>query len=191
MAIQHGQAIFNLSASFHVTEESFDHQDPMPEGLPQPEDLPSFAEQYAAWGKTMGDDWLHNRPFDSRNCDWGPRDRLRNLPPHQRIWLRADGTLPDDPVLHACLVTYVSDMTLLDTSLLPHGSGYFDPKVMMASLDHAMWFHRPFRADDWLLYAQETPSAHGARGFARGSIFTRDGSLAVSVVQEGLVRRIR
>jgi acyl-CoA thioesterase-2 len=99
--------------------------------------------------------------------------------------------LPDDPVLHACVVTYASDMTLLDTSLLPHAVGALDDEIFMASLDHAMWFHRPFRADDWLLYAQDTPSASGGRGLARGSIYTRDGVLAVSVVQEGLIRVMR
>ncbi len=104
------------------------------------------------------------------------------------MWLRADGQLPDDPVLHTCIVTYASDMTLLDTTLLPHGVGGVGQDVVMASLDHAMWFHRPFRADQWLLYDQESPSASGARGIARGSIFTHDGHLAVTVVQEGLIR---
>jgi len=106
------------------------------------------------------------------------------------VWLRADGRLPDDPTLHACIVTYASDMTLLDTTLLPHGLNWTD-NVQMASLDHAMWFHRPFRADDWLLYDQHTPTTSHARGLATGSIFTSDGQLAVSVVQEGLIRRER
>ena len=101
--------------------------------------------------------------------------------------MKATGRLPDDPVLHACVLTYASDMTLLDTALLPHGLGPVD-NVFMASLDHAMWFHRPFRADEWLLYAQDTPSASGGRGFARGDVFTADGKLAVTVVQEGLIR---
>src|SRR5690606_35639430 len=107
--------------------------------------------------------------------------------PRQQVWLRADGQLPDDPVLHACVLTYASDMTLLDTTTLPHGLGVHDPSVMMASLDHAMWFHRPFRADEWLLYDQETPTTAGSRGLAFGFIFTREGKLAVSVVQEGLL----
>ena len=109
----------------------------------------------------------------------------------QRVWLRGDGKLPDDPTLHACIVTYASDMTLLDTTVLPHGVAWDDDRVQMASLDHAMWFHRPFRADDWLLYVQDTPSGSNARGFAQGSIFTHDGHLAVSVVQEGLIRVVR
>ena len=126
-------------------------------------------------------------PFDLRNCDWSPTDREGPLPPYQRIWLKATGVLPDDPVLHACALTYASDMTLLDTALLPHGLGPID-NVFMASLDHAMWFHRPFRADEWLLYSQDTPTASEGRGLGRGLIFTADGRLAVSVVQEGLIR---
>jgi acyl-CoA thioesterase-2 len=111
------------------------------------------------------------------------------LPPRQQLWIKADGELPDDPLLHACIVAYESDFTLLDTALLPLAiRSWNDGSTMMASLDHAMWFHRPFRADDWLLYDQDSPTAYGARGFARGQIFTRDGRLAVSVVQEGLIR---
>ncbi|WP_334142227.1 acyl-CoA thioesterase II [Rhabdothermincola sp.] len=191
VAIQHGRAIFNLQASFHVAEAGFDHQAPMPTDLPDPESLPDFKQRWAAWAELMGDDYHRDRPIDTRNCDWEPADRTRPLPPYQRVWLRADGVLPDDPVLHACVVTYASDMTLLDTSLLPHAVGALDDEIFMASLDHAMWFHRPFRADDWLLYAQDTPSASGGRGLARGSIYTRDGVLAVSVVQEGLIRVMR
>jgi acyl-CoA thioesterase-2 len=191
VAIQHGRAIFNLSASFHVAEESFDHQDPMPEGLPDPEDLPSFRQQLSGLDPELAAELTEEMPFDQRNCDWTIADRHTPLPPYQRIWLRADGVLPDDPVLHACVLTYLSDMTLLDTTLLPHGTAFSQGAVIMASLDHAMWFHRPFRADEWLLYSQRTPSASGARGFATGSFFTRDGRLAVSVVQEGLIRQAR
>ncbi|WP_208027665.1 acyl-CoA thioesterase II [Rhabdothermincola sediminis] len=191
VAIQHGRAIFNLQASFHVAEDGFDHQAPMPADLPDPESLPDFKQRWAAWAELMGDDYHRDRPIDTRNCDWEPGDRTRPLPPYQRVWLRADGALPDDPVLHACVVTYASDMTLLDTSLLPHAVGALDDEIFMASLDHAMWFHRPFRADEWLLYVQDTPSASGGRGLARGSIYTRDGVLAVSVVQEGLIRVMR
>lgn len=139
----------------------------------------------------MGDEYDRDRPIDIRNCDWDPQDRKRALPPRQNVWLRADGVLPDDPVLHACVVTYASDMTLLDTTILPHAVGAMEENLFMASLDHAMWFHRPFRADEWLLYVQESPSASGARGLARGQIFTRSGDLAVSVVQEGLIRVVR
>jgi acyl-CoA thioesterase-2 len=123
-----------------------------------------------------------------RHVDWSPPDRAQPLPPLQRVWIRADGELPDDPVLHTCVLTYASDMTLLDTTLLPHGGSYIEGRLMMASLDHAMWFHRPFRADRWLLYAQDTPAAAGARGLARGLIFSEDGTLVASVVQEGLIR---
>ncbi|MSZ88642.1 MAG: acyl-CoA thioesterase II [Actinobacteria bacterium] len=186
-AIQHGRAIFSLSASFQVPEDGFDHSAEMPE-VPAPETLPNLQERWAQAAAETGDGRFEfDLPFDLRNCDWGPEDRQKALPPYQRIWLKATGSLPDDPVLHACVLTYASDMTLLDTALLPHGLGPIDD-VFMASLDHAMWFHRPFRADEWLLYAQDSPSASGGRGFARGSVFTADGKLAVTVVQEGLVR---
>ena len=189
VAIQHGKAIFNLQASFHVPEEGLDHQAPMPD-VPPPEDLPDFTTRMAPYQEAMGD-WFHRpRPIDMRYVDWNPPDRREPLPPYQRVWLRADGALPADPVLHACVLTYASDMTVLDTALLPHGGSVGEP-IFMATLDHAMWFHRPFRADEWLLYDQDTPSASGARGLGRGSIFTHDGHLAVTVVQEGLIRMTR
>jgi acyl-CoA thioesterase-2 len=138
----------------------------------------------------MGD-WYHRpRPIDTRPVDWCPPDLSESQPPRQRVWIRADGTLPDDPVLHTCVLTYASDMTLLDTTMLAHGGASLEDRVQMASLDHAMWFHRPFRADEWLLYDQDSPSTSGARGLARGLIWTADGRLAVSVVQEGLIRPI-
>jgi acyl-CoA thioesterase-2 len=173
VAIQHGHAIFNLSASFHVDEPGYDHQVDMP-AVPDPASLPPADDQPA-------------RAIDTRAVP----DTAAG---HALVWLRADGRLPDDPLLHACVVTYASDLTLLDTVLSAHGLNPHRlalssaPGVMLASLDHAVWFHRPFRADEWLLYAQDSPVSHGARGFARGSIFTRAGSLVASVVQEGLVR---
>jgi acyl-CoA thioesterase-2 len=188
VAIQHGKPIFHLQASFQTAETGFDHEFPMPTDVPEPEALPDFKERWKDYLEMMGDDYDRDRPIDSRNCDWQPGDRSKPLPPRQRVWLRADGVLPVDPVLHACVVTYASDMTVLDTSLLPHGSDAMDQQLFMASLDHAMWFHRPFRADEWLLYDQDSPSASGGRGLARGLMFTRDGQLAVSVVQEGLIR---
>lgn len=191
VAIQHGKPIFNLSASFQIHEEGFDHQAPMPTSVPAPETLPDFKERWAQFAGLMGDEYERDRPIDTRNASWDPGDRKRELPPEQLVWLRADGTLPDDPVLHTCVLTYASDMTLLDTSTLPHALGALEDTIFMASLDHAMWFHRPFRADEWLLYAQDTPSASGARGLARGFVFTQDGHLAVSVVQEGLIRVLR
>jgi acyl-CoA thioesterase II len=188
VAIQHGRAIFNLSASFHVDEAGFDHQLPMP-AVPEPESLPTFPERMAPWRERLGDWYTRPRPIDIRHVDPPSQDRaLGARPPRQRVWMRADGRLPDDPLLHACVVAYASDMTLLDSVLLPHGVSWDDGVAMMASLDHVMWFHRPFRADEWLLYDQESPAAARGRGLARGAIFTRGGALVVSVAQEGLVR---
>ena len=190
VAIQHGRAIFNLSASFQVEEEAFDHQLPMPDSV-DPESLPTFSERMKPYAERMGDWYTRPRPFDQRYVSDPLRVRSKGpRPPHQQVWLRADGTLDDDPLLHACMVAYASDMTLLDSILLPHAKGWDDPAVMMASLDHAMWFHRPIRADEWFLYDQHSPSSSGARGLAMAHIFTRDGRLAVSVVQEGLVRQV-
>jgi acyl-CoA thioesterase II len=188
VAIQHGQAIFHLSASFHGQEDGFEHQFPAPDGLPDPESLPDFRTRNAAHAARIGEWYERPRPIDTRYV--GPDVAGRGeapLPPYQHVWMRADGDLPDDPVLHQCVLTYASDMSLLDTVTLPHGVSVIDGTVMMASLDHAMWFHRPFRADRWFLYSQDTPSASGARGLARGLIY-QDGALVVSVVQEGLVR---
>ncbi|MGH7322230.1 MAG: acyl-CoA thioesterase [Candidatus Rokuibacteriota bacterium] len=188
VAIQHGQPIFNLSTSFHVAEPGLDHQLPMPE-VPDPEGLPTFHERLAPVKEKLGDWYTRPRPIDTRYVDEPFADRAAGpRPPRQRVWMRADGRLPDDPLLHACVVAYASDITLLDSIILPHGVSWYDGVLMMASLDHAMWFHRPFRADDWLLYDQESPSAFGARGLARGSIFSLEGGLVVSVAQEGLVR---
>jgi acyl-CoA thioesterase II len=187
VAIQHGKAIFNLQSSFQVREVGLEHEAPMPDVTPA-EDLPDFQSRMAPYAEAMGEWYSRPRPIDTRHVDWSPPDRKEPLPPYQRVWLRADGTLPDDPVLHACVLTYASDMTLLDTTLLPHGGTFGDDGMFMASLDHAMWFHRPFRADEWLLYDQDTPSASEGRGLGRGSIFTTEGHLAVTVVQEGLIR---
>ena len=189
-AIQHGRPIFSLSANFQVHEEGFDHQFPMPEGVPRPETLPDFRTRYEPWKDELGDWYSRPRPIDTRSCE-APEFKDRSpRPPYSNVWFRADGVLPDDPAIHTCVVTYASDMTVLDTSLRPHGgSGMGD--VFMASLDHAMWFHRPFRADEWLLYAQDSPSASGGRGLGRGLIYTEDGILVASVVQEGLIRPMR
>jgi acyl-CoA thioesterase-2 len=190
VAIQHGKAIFNLSASFHRDEPGMEHQFPMPTGLAEPGSLPTFQERWADKAAELGEWYTRPRPIDTRHADVTSLDRTSPQPPYQHVWLKAAGHLPDDPILHACILTYASDMTLLDTALLPHGGSYEEPRMMMASLDHAMWFHRPFRADEWLLYAQDTPSASGARGLARGLVFRQDGALVASVVQEGLLRRI-
>jgi acyl-CoA thioesterase-2 len=191
VAIQHGKAIFNLAASFHVAEEGFDHQaDAGLDAVPGPDDLPDFNERMAPY--ISDEPWFHRpRPIDSRYVDWNPPDRKESLDPRQRVWLRADGRLPDDPVIHQCILTYASDMSVLDTALLPHGGSWHDPNMFMASLDHAMWFHRPFRVDEWMLYDQDSPTASNGRGLGRGLIFDAAGNLVVSVVQEGLLRTLR
>ncbi|HEX9259470.1 MAG TPA: acyl-CoA thioesterase II, partial [Acidimicrobiales bacterium] len=188
VAIQHGKAIFNLAASFQVHEPGLEHQRAMPQGLPGPDDLPDFKTRMAPYRTMLGDWYERPRPIDTRHVDAGPLERSGEPSPVQRVWLRADGRLPDDPVLHACVVTYASDMTLLDSTLLAHGINWHECEIQMASLDHAMWFHRPFRADEWLLYDQAAQSTSNARGLASGSIFTADGQLVVSVMQEGLIR---
>jgi acyl-CoA thioesterase-2 len=196
VAIQHGQAIFNLSASFHIPEEGPEHQRPMPDA-PDPDSLPTFAERMAPYRQRLGPWYDRPRPIDIRHVGGNPLERRPGTAPPDgapsgQVWLRADGHLPDDPLLHACVVAYASDVTLLDTTLAPHGLSIWSaPGVMLASLDHAMWFHRPFRSDEWLLYDQDSPVACGARGFARGSLYTRTGRLVVSVVQEGLLRRLQ
>ena len=188
VAIQHGKAIFNLQASFHVAEHGPDYQVPMPLDVPAPESLADFKTRMAPYKERMGEWYDRPRPIDLRHVGSDPFSRKGRPADGQQVWLRADGTLPDDPTLHACIVTYASDMTLLDTTVLPFGMSWETPGMQMASLDHAMWFHRPFRADDWLLYDQRPLSTGGARGLAGGNIFTADGALAISVVQEGLVR---
>ena len=190
VAIQHGKAIFNLSASFQVPEDGFEHAAEMPD-TPPPEGVPTWQERIEPYREKFGFLADRPRPIDVRHVDWFPLDRQEGLPPRQRVWLRASGTLPDDPVIHTNVLTYASDMTLLDTALLPHGGSFLQGGLFMASLDHAMWFHRPFRADDWMLYSQDSPSASGARGLTRGLVFAQDGTLIASVMQEGLIRSAR
>ena len=187
VGIQHGRAIFNLQASFHVAETGPDHQLTMP-AVPDPETLPGFKQLMEPYKEQMGDWYDRPRPIDIRYADSDPISRKGTPALGQRVWLRADGRLPDDQTLHACIVTYASDMTLLDTTLLPFGWSWESPGLQMASLDHAMWFHRPFRADEWLLYDQSAISTGAARGLASGEIYRHDGTLAVTVVQEGLAR---
>lgn len=190
VAIQHGHAIFNLHASFQKPEPGLEYHAPMP-SVPEPESLPTFNERLQPFREQLGA-WVdRERPIDIRICDPVGKRPEQWREPTAQAWIRANGKLSDDPLLHACVLTYASDMTLLDTTVRPHGMVWSpDRKLMMASLDHAMWFHRPFRADEWLLYSQTTPSSYGARGFATGSIFTRDGVLVVSVAQEGLIRKL-
>ncbi|MFN0265099.1 acyl-CoA thioesterase II [Tepidamorphus sp. 3E244] len=191
-AIQHGRAIFSMSASFHAQEPgAFDHQFPMPD-VPMPEDLPSEAEMREQLSDSAPEAvrryWSRKRAIEMRPTSLSDSlDRTPSTEP-RHVWVNASGRLPDDPVYHQCLLAYASDAWLLDTSLVPHGRSVFDPQIQAASLDHALWFHRPFRADEWLLYTQDSPSAMAARGFNRGSIYSRDGVLVASVAQEGLIR---
>jgi acyl-CoA thioesterase II len=191
VAVQHGEQIFNMTASFQVAESGFDHQVPMPQ-VPAPEDLPASgappAQLLARLPGRVRRFFEQPRPFEFRTVQ--PLDFLhpRREPPARQIWFRAVGALPDDEMLHRRLLAYVSDFFLLDTATLPHGTLFLTPSIVMASIDHALWFHRPLRVDDWLLYAMESPSASGARGFARAGVFARDGRLVASAAQEGLIR---
>ena len=191
VAIQHGKAIFNLQSSFQNREQGLEHYISMPTGVPDPESVPDFATRMAPHQEKLGGWYERPRPIDLRYVDSDPFSRGGTRSLGQRVWLRADGTLPDDEVLHACIVAYASDMSLLDTALLPHGVSWADGSMQMASIDHVMWFHRPFRADEWMLYDQASVSTSNSRGLASGSIFSRDGELLVTVAQEGLIRVIK
>jgi acyl-CoA thioesterase-2 len=193
-AIQHGRPIFSMSSSFHRAEPGFDHQSEMPQ-VPPPEELANPKDLIAglidALPQSMRSYWSRERPIDMRVVDVSRYLTRDKKVPLQHIWIRANGKLPDDPAIHQAVLAYASDFTLLDTALIAHGKLLFDADVQLASLDHALWYHRPFRADEWLLYVQDSPNAYGARGFCRGSIFTREGTLIASVVQEGLMRERR
>jgi acyl-CoA thioesterase II len=191
VAIQHGEPIFNMAASFQIHEDGFDHQVAMPD-VPPPESLADSTrpppEVLGRLSERMRRFIDQPRPFEFRIVE--PWDLLtpRRARPSRHVWFRAVGEVPGGEKLHRCLLAYVSDYFLLDTSTLPHGASGFSNAVILASIDHAMWFHRPLRVDDWLLYAVESPSASGARGFARANLFARDGRLVASTAQEGLVR---
>jgi acyl-CoA thioesterase-2 len=194
VAIQHGHAIFSMSVSFHVAEEGFSHAVTMPE-VPPPEELPderSVPMDFEAMPKFMQAYFQNEQPIERRPVEHEGRYIRRPVTdgadPVVNVWMRAAKKLPDDPAIHQCVLAYASDMTLLDVALVRHGRHAFERTIQPASLDHAMWFHAPFRADDWLLYAQESPWAGGARGLSRGLIFARDGRLVASVAQEGLIR---
>ncbi|CBG72829.1 MULTISPECIES: acyl-CoA thioesterase [Streptomyces] len=192
VAVQHGQPIFALSASFQRYEDGLDHQAPMP-AAPDPDSLPTAEQVLPTYGldPAVVEKALEARAaVDLRYVDDPPYGRYGEpREPRSQVWFRANGKLDDDPLLHVVLATYVSDMTLLDSILLAHGrGGWAVGDVVGASLDHAMWFHRPFRADEWLLYDQESPSASAGRGLGQGRIYTQDGRLAISVIQEGVVR---
>lgn len=189
VAVQHGKAIFSLSASFQLDEKGVDHADVMPE-VPDPETLPPGMEANPDLREKLGPIVDMPRPIDVRYVTGRPWDRRNSGPgeAQSQVWMRADGVLPDDDLLHVCLVAYASDMTLLDAILAKHGVYWGLDNVIGASLDHAMWFHRRFRADEWLLYDCASPSASGGRGLATGRFFSRDGRLVATVVQEGLLR---
>jgi acyl-CoA thioesterase-2 len=191
VAIQHGEQIFNMAASFQVPEDGFDHQVEMPQ-VPLPEALPDSSrpppELLERLPERMRRFFEQPRPFEFRSVQPIDYLRPRRAPPARQVWFRAVGRLPDDERLHRCLLAYVSDYFLLDTAILPHGASFPYSSIVMASIDHAMWFHRPLRVDEWLLYAVESPSASGARGFARAGLFGLDGRLVASTAQEGLVR---
>ena len=193
-AIQHGQPIFFLAASFQKAEDGDEHQLPMPE-VPTPEDIePAHAvpPEVMATLPNKVQRWLSRQgPFEFRHVC--PRDELNppKRPPCQQVWFRLSEKVGDAPELHRALLVYASDYHLLGTATFPHGISYYQPNVQMASLDHALWFHRPFRVDDWLLYSIDSPSAQGARGLARGQIFDRHGRLVASTAQEGLIRVVR
>ena len=195
VARQQGRPIFALSASFHADEpEALDHAAAMPD-VPGPETLPSPADLRAGPLPAA----VRSRLERDGSIDLRPVDRNRFAPPvagaaraaRQAVWMRVAAPLPDDPALHRAMLAYMSDMTLLDTALVAHGRSVFDPDIQAASLDHALWIHRPPRADDWLLYAEDSPNASGARGFARGAFFDRSGRLVASAAQEGLIRHRR
>ncbi len=190
-AIQHGRAIFNMSASFHIEEPGFEHQLPMPD-VPPPESLRSelevIRERAHEAPEALREVLTQDRPIDFRIVeDIDPFNPVKQ-PPVRHIWFRAVGPMPDEILSHQAVLCYASDYSLLGTALQPHGRTYRRPDVQVASLDHAIWLHRTCRVDDWLLYAIDSPIAAGARGFARGSIFTREGQLVASVAQEGLTR---
>lgn len=189
VAIQHGRAIYNMQASFHSEEQSLEHQFVMPE-VPGPETIKPLLERVQSEFGDIDEWFKRQHPIDQRFIGELPWSPLRSKEPRQRLWIKADGDLPDDPLLHACVIAYASDMSLFDAILAPHSIRWDDGTFMGASLDHCMWFHRAVRADEWLLYDTDSPIAHGGRGLARGFLFNQAGELQVSMVQEGLTRVI-
>ena len=191
-AIQHGRPIFSLMASFQKHEEGLSHQIEMPKNVPTPAELPEREEILEKIRHTMPDQmkafWQNQTLVDIRPTGIEHFTTQQKLPPIQNVWMRITEPLPDDPALSAALLAYLSDMTLLDASTYAHGRRLFDDDLQSASLDHAMWFHRPFNLNEWLLYSQDSPSSQGSRGLSRGSIYTADGILVASVAQEGLMR---
>jgi acyl-CoA thioesterase-2 len=187
VAIQRGRAIYNMQASFHVDEVSLEHQFVMPD-VPGPETIGRLDERIKDAGGNVDEWFTRQHPIDQRflgELPWSPN---RSKEPRQQLWIRADGELPVDALLHACVIAYASDMSLFDSILKPHTIQWDDGSFMGASLDHCMWFHRAVRADEWLLFDTDSPIAHGGRGLARGFLWNQAGDLTVSMVQEGLTR---
>ena len=191
IAIQHGKPIFTMSCSFHLEERGFTHQIDMPD-VPSPEELPSEDELRDQLLQKMPDligaYWLKDRPVEVRPVDISRYLDPQKASPVQHVWLRPTGALPDDLPVHQCAIAFATDISLLDTALAPHSRTLFDPRLTMASIDHALWFHKPVKFNDWMLYSTDSPMTHGARGFTRGTLFTRDGDLIASAAQEGLIR---
>jgi acyl-CoA thioesterase-2 len=189
VAIQHGAQIFNMAASFQVPEDGLSHQIEMPV-VPAPESLPDLGspppESMRHMSERLKQFFAQPRPFTFRSVQHGPE--WNSPEPARQIWFRAVGQLPNDEALHRCLLAYASDFFLLGTSLLPHQPAMLEDRLVMASLDHAMWFHRSLRVDEWLLYDMRSPSASGARGFAQACVFAQDGRLVATIAQEGLAR---
>jgi acyl-CoA thioesterase-2 len=192
VAVQHGHAIFSLEASFQRDEPGLEHQLPMPLDVPDPDTLLSQPELIGKYGDAVPEGvrryWERERPLEMKPVMLKHYTSREKLDPVQHIWIRTSGPVPDDRATQAAVLAYLSDMTLLDTSTFAHGRAVFDRDIQAASLDHAMWFHRPHRLDDWVLYTQDSPSTQGSRGFTRGLMFARDGTLIASVAQEGLIR---
>ncbi|GAA3946780.1 acyl-CoA thioesterase [Actinoplanes auranticolor] len=191
-AQQHGRTIFFMSASFQVTEQGLDHHTPPPEGVPGPEDTRTMQDWLAVYPDRAAAFKAAQQAIDVRYVGtpgWVPPGD-RDAADEQRVWMRINGKLPDDPLIHACALTYASDLSLLDSVLSMHGEVWGPGGVIGASLDHALWLHRPFRADEWFLYDCTSPSASGSRGLASGRMFTEDGRHIASAVQEGLLRRV-
>jgi len=191
IAIQHGKPIFTMSCSFHLDEPGFEHQIDMPE-VPGPNELPSEDEMRDRLLNDMPDPirayWQQERPVEVRPVDINRFLSPREASPVQHVWMRPTGTMPDDLDIHQCAIAFATDIALLDTALVPHGRMIFDPRLALASIDHALWFHKPVRFDDWMLYSTDSPIASGARGFTRGTLFTLSGELVASAAQEGLIR---
>jgi acyl-CoA thioesterase-2 len=192
LAIQHGHAIFSLEASFQREEHGLEHQMPMPLDVPAPETLMTQQELIGKFGDAVPEGikryWERDRPIDMKPVMLKHYTSREKLAPEQNIWIRTAAPVPDDRAVQAAVLAYLSDMTLLDTSTFAHGRAVFDPDIQAVSLDHAMWFHRPHQLDDWMLYTQDSPSSQGSRGFTRGALYGRDGTLIASVAQEGLIR---